>query len=167
MSKLFKSVYYSPFGPLVLLSDSQYLLKLYPAEVSEDSPTTSEEETEPIRLTRLWLDDYFEGSNPSISDIPIKMDGTAFQQKCWKLLCSIPHGKTCTYKDIADEVAQSTPTGRMSSQAVGQAIRKNPVLIIIPCHRVIGSNGTLTGYAGGLELKEALLLHEKAIKAAL
>ena len=167
MSTLFKSVYYSPFGPLVLLSDSQYLLKLYPAEISEDSPITSDEETEPIRLTRLWLDNYFKGSNPSISDIPIKADGTAFQQKCWQLLCTIQYGKTCTYKDIADKVAQSTPTGRMSCQAVGQAIRKNPVLIIIPCHRVIGSNGALTGYAGGLELKEALLLHEKASKAAL
>lgn len=167
MSKLYKTIYYSDFGPFVLISDSQHLLKLYPAGLYEDSLEVIEKDSEPIRLAKLWLDEYFKESKPSIRDLPLQPGGTAFQQRCWQLLCKIPYGRTCTYRDIAKELAKSNPTGRMSCQAVGQAIRKNPISIIIPCHRVIGSDGSLTGYSGGLELKQTLLIHEHALKTEL
>ena len=124
---------------------------------------TALEDSLPIRLTRAWLDDYFSGHNPPTDTLPTCLNGTAFQQKCWALLQKIPYGRTVTYKDLAHHLAKESQSGKMSCQAVGQAIHKNPIAIIIPCHRVIGSNGALTGYAGGLGLKERLLILEKAI----
>lgn len=167
MNKLYKSIYHSPVGQIIIISNNQYLLKIYPEEIKFDSGSAVEEDAEPIRLAKLWLDAYFAGSKPSIDDLPIQTSGTDFQQKCRRLLCNIPYGSTRTYKDLAEEIANGSKTGRMSCQAVGQAIRKNPLLIIIPCHRVIGTNGSLTGYAGGLALKKELLIHEKALKSGL
>ena len=163
ITNLYKSVYNSPFGRFILVSDDQNLLKVYPTE--EPVPTMSE--PAPIQLVRTWLDSYFSGKNPTVDGLPIQVHGTPFQERCWQLLLKIPYGSTTTYKSIADEVAKFTPTDRMSCQAVGQAISKNPIAIIIPCHRVIGSNGKLTGYSGGLELKRDLLNHEKAMNTAL
>ena len=167
MSTLYKSVYHSPVGQLIIICNNQHLLKLYPQKMALDPISAVEEDVKPIQLTTLWLDAYFGGSKPSIHDLPIQASGTDFQQKCWQLLCDIPYGSTRTYKDLAEEIAKSSKTGRMSCQAIGQAIGKNPILIIIPCHRIIGSNGKLTGYVGGLTLKRALLIHENAIKTEL
>ena len=163
MSKLYKSFYRSPLGTLTIISDDRHLLKLYPCE----GKTICTEESEPIRLTKNWLDLYFSGSQPSIDTIPILAEGTPFQQRCWQQLLHIPYGSTTSYKAIAELLSKESLSGRMSCQAVGQAIGKNPITIIIPCHRVIGSNGNLTGYSGGLELKKALLLHELTHRTAL
>lgn len=113
-------------------------------------------ETDLIKKTYKELCEYFEGSRKSFS-IPLALGGTAFQKKVWKALENIPCGKVFTYKDIALEV--NSPKG---FRAVGGACNKNPIPIIIPCHRVIGSSGNLTGYAGGLGIKEKLLAIETA-----
>ena len=167
MSMLYKSIYHSPLGTFILISDSRHLLKLCPAELYKESEDVIERDSVPIRLAKHWLDAYFHDSKPSISDLPLRPVGTAFQQKCWQLLCKIPYGHTCTYKDIANEMVSINSVGKMSCQAVGQVIKRNPISIIIPCHRVIGSDGSLTGYSGGLDLKQALLIHEHALKTEL
>ena len=107
-----------------------------------------------------WLKDYFAGKNPEIN-FPLAPEGTKFQQTVWKILLEIPYGKTTTYGAIANQLA---PNGKKaSSQAVGGAVGHNPISLIIPCHRVLGSDGSLTGYAGGLEKKRALLELEGAL----
>ena len=163
MNKEYVSIYQSPIGDLVLTSSDRYLLKVCPIHIYTGKMPTTSEDSLPIRLTREWLDNYFSGRNPPTDTLPANLCGTAFQLKCWTLLQQIPYGHTVTYKDLAHHLAKESPSGKMSCQAVGQAIRKNPIAIIIPCHRVIGSNGALTGYAGGLDLKEKLLILEKAI----
>ncbi len=160
MNKEFVSIYQAPIGKLILVGDDRYLLRLCPIHIFPGEIQQTPEDSLPIRLTIKWLDDYFSGQNPPAETLPIRLHGTTFQEKCWMLLQKIPYGRTVTYKDIAEELSKETQSGKMSCQAVGQAIGKNPIAIIVPCHRVIGSNGTLTGYAGGLDLKEKLLAIE-------
>jgi methylated-DNA-[protein]-cysteine S-methyltransferase len=107
------------------------------------------------------LDRYFEGQDPGFVP-PIRLDGTPFQQTVWELLQTIPYGETMTYGEIAARIARLRGIRKMSAQAVGGAVSRNPIALIIPCHRVIGSNGDLTGYAGGLDRKEWLLFLEHA-----
>jgi len=107
-----------------------------------------------------WLKEYFAGKNPEIH-FPLAPEGTEFQQAVWKILLEIPYGKTTTYGAIASHLAPGG--GKSSSQAVGGAVGHNPISLIIPCHRVLGADGTLTGYAGGLEKKRALLELEGAL----
>ena len=104
-----------------------------------------------------WLDDYFNGLNPEI-DFPIKLQGSEFQQKVWEILREIPYGETVTYGEIASGISPS-----MSPQAVGGAVGHNPICVIVPCHRVVGANGKLTGYAGGIDRKIELLKLERII----
>ena len=163
MNTEYISIYQSPVGDLILVSNDRFLLKVCPIHTFTGEIPLTSEVSYPIRLTREWLDDYFSGNAPSIKTLPIRLNGTAFQKKCWALLQQIPYGHTITYKEIADCLAKESKSGKMSCQAVGQAIRRNPIVIIVPCHRVIGKNGTLTGYVGGLDLKEKLLIFEKAI----
>ena len=146
--------YDAPIGTLLLVSDGSNLNGLY---MNREIP----EETElPVfTQTKQWLDAYFRGENPVV-DIPIDLIGTPFQVRVWELLKEIPFGQTRTYGQIAEQIARETGKTKMSSQAVGQAVGKNPVSILIPCHRVVGANGKLTGYAGGLENKKWLLAHE-------
>ena len=106
-----------------------------------------------------WLDDYFQGKNPAIS-LPLAPEGTVFQKCIWDILLTIPYGTTCTYGEVAAEAARRLGKARMSAQAAGGAIGRNPISILIPCHRVVGANGSLTGYGGGLERKLWLLHHE-------
>jgi len=113
-------------------------------------------------LTKKWLDRYFNGERPKISELPLAPSGSEFRQAVWKILCEIPYGETVTYGNIAKEMAVKMKRERMSSQAVGNAVGHNPISIIIPCHRVVGSGGNLTGYAGGIEKKIKLLEHEGA-----
>lgn len=108
-------------------------------------------ETPLIKKTYSQIKEYFDGNRNSF-DIPISANGTEFQIKVWKELLKIPYGKTATYKEIAENIGNKN-----ASRAVGMANNKNPIAIIIPCHRVIGSNGNLTGYAGGIEMKKYLL----------
>ena len=114
-----------------------------------------EKETAPIRKTYLQLKEYLSGKRKNF-DIEIEMIGTEFQKKVWKELLNIPYGETRSYKDIAIAIGNEK-----ACRAVGNANNKNPIAIIVPCHRVVGSNGSMTGYAGGLNIKEKLLKIEK------
>lgn len=100
-----------------------------------------------------WLKRYFNRENPSILDIPMKLHGTQFQKRVWNIIASIPYGEVITYKDIARQLEKSLNIKKMSPQAVGRATGKNPIPIIIPCHRVVGKNNNLVGYSGGLDKK--------------
>lgn len=108
-----------------------------------------------------WLDRYFGGDKPSPCELALAPIGSDFQKSVWELLCKIPYGETITYGNLAKEIASLRGISTMSAQAVGNAVGHNPISIIIPCHRVIGSDGNLTGYAGGIDKKIYLLKHEK------
>lgn len=108
----------------------------------------------------LWLERYFAGKRPDISELPLNPAGSEFRQEVFQILCDIPYGAVITYGEIAKKMAVKMGKERMSGQAVGGAVSHNPISIIIPCHRVVGSNGSLTGYAGGIETKIRLLEHE-------
>ena len=103
-----------------------------------------------------WLREYFLGHKPSPHDLPLSPEGSSFRQRVWSLLCEIPYGEIVSYGEISKRLT----TGNMSAQAVGGAVGHNPISIIIPCHRVIGANGSLCGYAGGIHIKQNLLSHE-------
>ena len=130
--------------------------KYFPAKISE----WQSKPDHPVFVSlKAWLVDYFSGKKPKIT-FSLSPDGTPFQKAVWKLLMEIPYGKTSTYGAIASRLIS---TGRTASaQAVGGAVGHNPISIIIPCHRVLGSDGSLTGYAGGIEKKRALLELEKS-----
>jgi methylated-DNA-[protein]-cysteine S-methyltransferase len=113
-----------------------------------------------FKSTKKWLDRYFAGERPAISELPLAPLGSEFRQEIWAILCEIPYGEVTTYGEIARIVAARMNKTRMSGQAVGGAVGHNPIAIIIPCHRVVGSNGSLTGYAGGINKKIKLLEHE-------
>lgn len=109
-----------------------------------------------------WLDLYFSGRQPEFCP-PVRLEGSPFQLEVWKILRRIPYGKTVTYKEIAVRTAESMGRQNMSAQAVGGAVGRNPVSVIVPCHRVLGSDGSLKGYAGGIEKKRGLLVLERAL----
>ena len=108
-----------------------------------------------------WLERYFSGEKPSPEELPLRPEGTDFRQMVWRELLHIPYGQVTTYGSLAKAVARKMGRETMSAQAVGQAVGHNPISIIIPCHRVVGANGSLTGYAGGLDRKIRLLELEK------
>lgn len=112
-----------------------------------------------FNATKKWLDKYFAGKKPIISELPLAPIGGEFRKNVWTILCEIPYGEIVTYGDIAKKIADKMNRETMSSQAVGGAVGHNPISII-PCHRVVGANGSLTGYAGGLKIKEKLLVLE-------
>ena len=116
-----------------------------------------EEDTDLFRRVSAWLDAYFAGQRPEINALPLSPRGTALQQEVWGMLREIPYGQTTTYGALAKRIAARREQTHFSAQAVGQAIGRNPVMILIPCHRVLGAQGDLTGYAGGIERKRALL----------
>ncbi|MDR1796391.1 MAG: methylated-DNA--[protein]-cysteine S-methyltransferase [Clostridiales Family XIII bacterium] len=107
-----------------------------------------------------WLSRYFAGEKPPVSGLPLRPEGTAFQQAVWRILLEIPYGGVSTYGDIARKIDLQRAGAPTSARAVGGAVGRNPISIIIPCHRVIGADGSLTGYAGGIEKKSWLLAHE-------
>lgn len=155
--------YQSPVGTLILTADEREhtLLGLWTTESAQSPLLTSNTDELPVlREAVAWLDAYFDGSEPSISTLRLAPAGTDFQHCVWDLLCEIPYGKTLTYGALAKRVAAKLNKSRMSAQAVGGALGRNPIGIIIPCHRVIGADGSLTGYAGGLSMKQWLLHHE-------
>ena len=152
--------YDSPVGRLMIASDGAAInglwiqnQKYYARGANADMAF---DDGRPIlSLARRWLDDYFAGHNPDITTIPIAPHGTDFQQRVWRELCRIPYGQTRTYNDIARIIGTSP-------RAVGGAVGRNPISIIIPCHRVIGTGGNLVGYAGGIDVKNKLLQMERA-----
>ena len=158
--------YVSPLGEITAASDGKYLNGLWFAGQKYFASTLSpeyREETLPVfEQTKKWLDCYFSGGNPGFTP-PIALGGSSFQLIVWEILRHIPYGETVTYGEIASKVARQLGRFSMSAQAVGGAVARNPVSIIIPCHRVVGSGGSLTGYAGGLSRKMRLLQLEGAL----
>lgn len=151
--------YDSPLGAMLLAQEGECIAGLWflGQKHFPDERTMEKGETPLLQEARKWLDRYFAGEQPSPEELPLAPDGTAFRQEVWKLLLTIPYGGTTTYGALAQQMAQQRGTSRMSAQAVGGAVGHNPISIIIPCHRVVGTDGSLTGYAGGLERKAALL----------
>jgi methylated-DNA-[protein]-cysteine S-methyltransferase len=114
-----------------------------------------------FKSIKQWLTVYFDGRIPAFTP-PLAPTGSAFRKSVWDILCAIPYGETITYQDIAKMIAGQTGKAAMSAQAVGGAVGHNPISIIIPCHRVVGTDGSLTGYAGGIDVKMRLLTMEGA-----
>ena len=158
----YKSKYDSPIGVLTIICDESNILSVTMDTqlISPKYSTCSEKFTPLLSAASHWLNDYFSGNHPNIDTLPLKPEGTPFQQLVWELLCSIPYSCTVTYGQIARQAAQIFGKSKISAQAIGQAVGANPISIIIPCHRVIGANHKLTGYAGGLDKKLWLLSHE-------
>ncbi len=159
----YKTCYNSPIGDITLVCDEKENLvglwmqgqKYFENIVDSELFKTSELET--FKRAKLWLDGYFRGEKPEISILPLAPKGNVFRKMVWQILCEIPYGKVCTYGEIAKIIAKKQGKTRMSAQAVGGAVAHNPISIIIPCHRVVGSNGSLTGYSGGIKRKIKLL----------
>ncbi len=158
------SSYKSPLGEITIAADDIGLSGLWFVDQKYYAlyldKNNEEKETQTLKDTKRWLDIYFDGKNPNFK-LPLHFIGTDFQKEIWKILYSIPYGKTMTYGDIAKIIAKKKGLKRMSAQAVGGAVGHNQISIIVPCHRVVGSNGSLTGYAGGIKRKYELLELEK------
>ncbi len=156
--------YYSPLGGITMASDGTALTGLWFDGQKYFAGTVSEEHIEkslPIfEDASKWLDIYFGGKGPDFMP-PVAFETTPFRKVVWDILVTIPYGKTMTYGEIADIIAGQKGIDKMSAQAVGGAVGHNPVSIIIPCHRVVGTGGSLTGYAGGIDKKIQLLKLEK------
>lgn len=157
--------YDSPLGDILLAADEAGLTGLwfegqrhYAATLPEDVQT---KETPALMEGRRWLDIYFAGNEPDFTP-PLHPIGTPFRMAVWKILLEIPYGATTTYGAIAKRLAKERGLPQMSAQAIGSAVGRNPISLIIPCHRVIGRNGRLTGYAGGLHRKAYLLSLEQS-----
>ena len=162
---IFISHYDSPLGMIYMAADKDGLKgvwfegqKYFASGLKENG--TEEKETPVLKRTREWLDLYFAGKNPKFLP-PLAPEGSEFRKEAWKILLTIPYGKTMTYGEIGRKVAEIAGKKHMSAQAVGGAVGHNPISILIPCHRVVGTNGSLTGYAGGIEKKIGLLKLEQ------
>lgn len=151
------------FSNLYMNSDGECLTGLWfeaSRDTSKHSLDCEEKELPVFRETCRWLDLYFQGKNPDFTP-PYRINGlTPFRREVVEIMNAIPYGETMTYSGIADHIAGNRGIARMSAQAVGGAVGWNPICIIIPCHRVVGTNGSLTGYGGGIKNKIALLAHE-------
>ena len=156
--------YASPLGSIWLAADETGLTGLWLEGQKYFAATLSsehaEEETPVLLEAKRWLNLYFSGKEPDFTP-PLHPEGSPFQQEVWNILLQIPYGKTTTYGEIARQLAAQKGLARMSAQAVGGAVGHNHISIIIPCHRVVGANGSLTGYAGGIDKKVRLLTLEK------
>ena len=158
------ATYKSPLGTILLAANEigltglwfegqKYFARTLPKEhISKETPVLAE--------AKRWLDIYFAGKEPDFTP-PLQPAGSAFRQAVWQILLQIPYGQTMTYGEIARRIAEIRKVPHMSAQAVGGAVGHNEVSIIIPCHRVVGTGGSLTGYAGGMEKKVALLELER------
>lgn len=162
------SKYDSPFGEILIAADDKGLTGLwfigqkYFADTLEDE--NEEKETPVLSDAAHWLDIYFSGEEPDFTP-SLNPHGTDFRMAVWRALLEIPYGQTTTYGMLAKKTASRLGLDSMSAQAVGGAVGHNPISIIIPCHRVLGSDGSLTGYAGGIDRKKALLTLEQTIQS--
>ncbi len=162
---VYTCTYKSELGDILLAADEigltglwfegqKYFANTLPKEhISQETPVLTQAKT--------WLDLYFSGQNPTFTP-PLHPSGSSFRQAVWEILLQIPYGQTMTYGEIARKLAEKQNLPHMSAQAVGGAVGHNEISIIIPCHRVVGTNGSLTGYAGGIDKKIALLQLEHA-----
>lgn len=163
----YTSIYTSPVGEMLLAADKMGVVgawfkggKHYAYCLDKES---EQKETPIIQEVKCWLDSYFQGKNPGFEP-PIRLLGTPFQVEVWNLLRKIPYGETTTYKEIARCIAERRGLKRMSAQAVGTAIGRNNISLIVPCHRVVGANNSLAGYAGGIDKKIYFLKLEGGYK---
>ena len=157
--------YKSPVGTLMLASEGDSLIGLWMLGQKHFARSLSPNAVEDTSVSALkqataWLDRYFAGERPSPRELHLAPEGSPFRQAVWKLLTEIPYGETVTYGELARKLVETEGAVRTSPRAVGGAVGHNPISIIIPCHRVIGADGSLTGYAGGLEKKRWLLEFE-------
>ena len=156
--------YESPLGGITMASDGSSLIGLWFDGQKYFADTLGRDYLErklPVfEMADKWLDIYFSGKEPDFLP-PLSMKTTEFRKEVWKILLAIPYGETMTYGEIARKMAEKRGISRMSAQAVGGAVGRNAISLMIPCHRVVGSDGSLTGYAGGLCRKEKLLRLEK------
>ena len=152
--------YESPVGMLTVAAEGEEITALVIAGQKYENQHLAgdgvERETSVLSKARIWLEQYFNGENPALSDLPLAPKGTEFQKKVWRKLLEIPYGETVSYGDLAKSLGSS-------SRAVGSAVGRNPISILIPCHRVLAADGSLNGYAGGLENKNKLLKLEGSI----
>ena len=163
---IYITYYNSPIGDILLASKNDKLIglwienqKYYLSGFKEELKEVDNNKI--LNKAKKWLDRYFDGEKPNINELELEPIGSDFRKSVWRILCNIPYGEVITYNDIAKEIAKEKGINQMSAQAVGGAVGHNPISIIIPCHRVVGSNGSLTGYAGGVKKKKYLLEHEK------
>ena len=162
----YKTTYNSPVGRLTIAAHNESIIGLWiegQKYFASDIKTEMflNDDLEVFKKVKAWLDRYFRGEKPEISELSLAPIGNDFRQNVWKILCEIPYGEVITYGDIAKQIAKKRGLLHMSAQAIGGAVGHNPISIIIPCHRVVGANGNLTGYAGGINTKIKLLEHEK------
>lgn len=162
---IYVTKYKSPVGKLLLASKDNKLIglwiegqKYYFSNLEDE---IKESENNILLKAKEWLDRYFNKEKPSINELALNPIGSEFRQEVWKILCTIPYGKVITYNDISKQITHNRGIKKMSAQAIGGAVGHNPISIIIPCHRVVGTNGSLTGYAGGIDKKIYLLKHEE------
>lgn len=162
VSMLYKTFYESSLGNILIVSDENNIIglwfegqKYFLANIKDD--ITQKDDLPILQSAKLWLDQYFAGQKPNIANLKLAPRGNDFRLTVWKILCEIPYGQLTTYGEIAKKVAIVMNKESMSAQAVGGAVGHNPISIIIPCHRVVGSHGSLTGYAGGIDKKIKLL----------
>ena len=162
---IYVSYYKSPIGNITMASDGESLYGLWFDGQKYFASTVkgeTEDKTLPVfEQTKKWLDIYFSGNEPDFTP-KLSLNGSEFRKAVWDILLTIPYGSVMTYGEIAKIMAKQCGAAGMSAQAVGGAVGHNPVSIIVPCHRVVGTNGNLTGYAGGIDKKISLFNFEKA-----
>lgn len=165
----YSTIYRSPVGGVTLAcdGDGRSLVGLWTQGQKYHGDTIPEAmvEKDDIPLfdtAKKWLDRYFAGKRPLVAELPLAPIGGAFRQGVWNILREIPYGEVTTYGGIAKKIAEKMGKKSMSSQAVGGAVGHNPISIIVPCHRVVGANGSLTGFSGGIQMKMKLLELEGA-----
>ncbi len=161
----YKTDYRTPIGEAMLASDGENLIGLWLVDQkyfgdSAEGEVVKKDDLPLFAQVKDWLDRYLAGDKPTPAELPLRPRGTDFRQEVWKILCEIPYGELTTYGEIAKRIAKLMGKERMSAQAVGGAVGHNPISIIIPCHRVIGSTGSLVGFGGGIDKKIKLLEHE-------
>jgi methylated-DNA-[protein]-cysteine S-methyltransferase len=159
MKKIYIYKYNSEVGNIRVTSDGENVTGLLINKIGYDDAeiiSVTAENLDIFNETKRWLDCYFSGIEPNFMP-NIKVKGSEFSKSVWKILCEIPYGKVITYGDIAKRIMFDTGKRKMSAQAIGGAVKRNPVSILIPCHRVVGAGGNLTGYGGGLDVKVKLL----------
>lgn len=166
VTSIYTHNYQSPLGEIVIASDDTAITGLWLVgqrhfDIEVEGYITDKDLPIFDEVSR-WLDIYFTGNNPG--EIPaVRMNGTPFQLEVWQILQAVPYGKLITYREIAELIAKKRGITKMSARAVGNAVGRNPVSILVPCHRVVGSSGKMTGYAGGIERKVKLLKLENAL----
>lgn len=170
--KIYATEYDSPVGLLTIAGNGEGIKGLWIRGQKYDRSGLKEAPEKGsgipvLQSAKDWLDAYFAGERPEVSGLPLSPEGSAFRRLVWALLCEIPYGELTTYGCLAARAAEKMGREHMSAQAVGGAVAHNPISIIIPCHRVVGADGSLTGYAGGIEKKSFLLRHEGAVLPAL